>query len=261
VDAARDRIYCCDTLRQKLIAFDRSGKQQFSAAIEDLQAVAIDEKTGDIWCLEARAALSGELLVLDVTGNEKSRYPIAGLGISYSPSEDAFWVVGKSVVKINRDGQVLCTQPLFSSTFAFRGMVVDRERGGAWVLDDLRTPGNPFQSQLWKVTPDGKPTVVHKFAESTLPLSLICVDSQPWVVEASSTMSEPRKDSDIEHFDAEGKSLGTIPVPAQNITIGVQSGVIWAQTKDQLIQLNHSGRTERAIPNPNAAWCVQVLAF
>jgi thiol-disulfide isomerase/thioredoxin len=263
VDPKRGRLYYCDTMHQRLIALDRFGRQLFTSNVPDLHAAAVDERTGDVWCLSVNYLNTGELLVLDANGREKTRYPIAAFGLAFSPAEDAFWVVGKSIAKVSRDGKVHSTHALPEGAYTCTDVAVDRERGGAWVLENDHQDLPLSQWRLWKVSREGAATISHRFPEKTFPHSLACIEGKPWlaVIKNYSRSSNPKPEWEVQRFDRDGSPLSAIQVAASKIAEGVQTRTIWLQTKDAILRTDKDGKTLLTIPLPSGSRSVQIAAF
>jgi hypothetical protein len=263
VDPKRGRLYYCDTMHRRVVALDRFGRQLFASNVPDLHAAAVDERTGDVWCLTVHQLNTGELVILDANGREKTRYPIAAFGLAFSPAEDAFWVVGKSIAKLSRDGKVHSTHALPEGAYTFTEVAVDRKRGGAWVLEDDHPDVPRSQRRLWKVSREGAATIAHRFPEKTFPLSLACVEGRPWlaVIKNYTRRSNARPEGEVQRFDLDGSPLSAIQVPASKIAGGVQTRTIWLQTKDAVLRTDKDGKTLLTIPLPPESRSVQIAAF
>ncbi len=266
LDPERERIYACDTHNKRLVAFDRHGGQLFATSIPDLHGAAVDEKTGDVWCLAVSLLNSGELLILDPTGREKNRLPIAAFGLAYSPVDDAFWIVGKSIAKVNREGRVLSQHPLTAEGFTFTEVVIDRQRGGAWVLE-IDHPDRPRSTNsLWKVQSDGTATVTHLFPKVAMPRTLACINGQPWLAVMKNyrydvPLNQQNLTWELQRFDRKGELSNTLPLPALDIAVGVKTGNIWLKTKDSIIRIDENGAPQLTIPCKLDVEGVQLLAF
>jgi thiol-disulfide isomerase/thioredoxin len=262
LDPQRGRLYYCDTLHERVIALDRFGRQLFSSNVPDLHAAAVDERTGDVWCLAVKYLNTGELLILDAKGREKIRHPIAAFGLAFSPAEDAFWVVGKSIAKLSRDGKVHSTQTLPEGAYTFTDVAVDRERGGAWVLEDVHPDLPLSQRRLWKVSREGA-TIAHRFPEKTFPLCLACVEGRPWlgVVKNYTRRSNAKPEREVQRFDRDGSPLSAIQVSASKIALGVQTRTIWLQTEDAILRIDKDGNRLLTIPVPAESRGGKIAAF
>ncbi|MDB5335816.1 MAG: polymerase sigma factor, sigma-70 family, partial [Planctomycetaceae bacterium] len=266
LDLERERIYVCDTHHQHLLAFDRHGRQHFATGVLDLHAAAVDERSGDIWCLSVGQLNSGELLTFDSTGRAKDRWPIAAFGLAYSPVDNAFWIVGNSISKVTRTGKIVSSHPLPDGGYTFTDVVVDRQHGGAWVLEADHPDRPKSRYQLWRVQPDGKAAVTHTFPKTSMPRTLTSVDGQPWLAVMRNYKFGVPADKqnlswDVQRFDLQGTPTSTLPLPAIDIAVGQKTGTIWVRTKDNIIQIDKQGATLLTIPCLAERQPVQLLAF
>jgi len=263
-DASRERFFHCDSKRQRLLGFNRHGQQLLEVAIPDLHAATVDEHTGDIWCLTLTPSQSGELLILDPTGREKVRYPSKFDGIDYSPVDDAFWLVGPTIMKIDRDATIVARLPPQDRVLALVDVAADRKQGGAWVVEHDYQGRTGSRRQLWKVLADGSATTTYPFPENRLPRHLACIHGQPWLTVISNfTRARPRPTTEYEllRFSKEGLEPTTIPLAASVISIGQQTGAIWLRTPDGLVRIDAEGRPQKTIPLPSTTTTVELLAF
>jgi len=247
-DPQRDRCYFCDRSKQ-ILAMNRVGRRLFVSDVPDLHAAAVDEQTGDVWCLALRGLGSGELLILDSSGREKTRHPIAGFDIAFSPADDAFWIAGDGISRVNRDGEIVSRHPLPEGASTFAEIAVDRERGGAWVLE-LR--GQNDERRLWKVAPDGSASSVHRFPALTYPTGLIGINGGAWLTvfqrDPDAPAGVPRGKREIQRFDVDGTLTDSLPIPAVEITVGPQTGTIWVSDGEQILKIDRDGKTLLSIP-------------
>jgi len=75
----------------------------------------------------------GRLDVLSPAGKPVATYPVGGYDIVHSDVDDSFWVVGKKVTKIGKDGTILCQGEDEVSWLAVC-VSVDQTTGTAWVV-------------------------------------------------------------------------------------------------------------------------------
>jgi thiol-disulfide isomerase/thioredoxin len=261
IDPLRQRLYYCDTFHKRLVAIDGAGQERFASDIPALHAAAVDERTGDIWCLTAHHLNSGELIILDEAGREKARHPITAFGIGYSPTEDAFWLAGDAISKMNREGRVLSRHLLDDGRYTFTDVAIDRERGGGWVLE-LDHPDRPrSKRQLWRIAPDGAAIVAHEFPERILPRTLVCSDGAAWVAAMTnySRSDSAERQWSVQRFSNEGKPLSTLD--ARDIAVGLGTGALWIITGDQLCEIDTEGKKLLTIKLPTDIQSMQVAAF
>jgi hypothetical protein len=223
----------------------------------------VDERTGDVWCLTVRQLNTGELLILNANGQEKTRHPIAAFGIAFSPAEDAFWIVGKAIAKLGRDGKIQSTYPLPDGAYTFTDVAVDREHGGAWVLETGHPDIPLSQRRLWKVSREGTATIAHRFPEKILPRSLSCVEGRPWLAAMKNytRTSNSSPEWEIQRFDLDGTPLRALEIPAYQIAVGLQTRTIWLRTEAAIVQIDRDGNPLLTIPLSPESRSVQIVAF
>src|SRR5262245_25247901 len=111
VDWPRGRIYFRELAADRVNAIDLRGRLLFRADGVPAAAMAVDPKTGGLWCLVGHTIYSDETLVMDLTGQRTASYPISGYDIAYDSYSDGFWIVGREIIKLDRAGEVLWRRP------------------------------------------------------------------------------------------------------------------------------------------------------
>ncbi|WP_010586883.1 carboxypeptidase regulatory-like domain-containing protein [Schlesneria paludicola] len=263
VDSIRSRIAICDTWHKRLVVLDRFGRKHFETELPGLHAVSVDEQTGEFWCLALSILDSGELVVLDENGNERTRYPISAYGIEFSPADDAFWVVGKSLAKMTRDGKTVSVGQLSTGAYTFTDIAVDRTVKGAWVLEDDHPDLPASQLRLWRVQPDGTAQPTYRFPEKTLARSLALIGGRPWIATRLYDRSQVPTESEwsIQRFTTDGVPSELSELAASDVTKGAVSGAIWIRTKESLQRIERDGTVLKTISLPEKVKCMQILAF
>ncbi len=81
--------------------------------------------------------------VVSPAGQLLATYPIGGYDIAHSDRDDSFWVVGKTISRIGKDGKVLCRMADEVSWLAVC-VSVDQTTGTAWIVvrDNPTVPGS-----------------------------------------------------------------------------------------------------------------------
>jgi hypothetical protein len=261
IDAQRDRLYIYASNRSELIAFDRSGRQLFVTDVPDLYSFTIDERTGELWCLARNDNPAGELVILDSTGAEKSRYLMSAVELVFSPVDDAFWVTGEELQKIDRETKVLFRQPSPPESRA-RTLEVDRQQGGVWYIGGGAKDAKP----LLRMTREGEQLEAHQFAEGEFPMRICSTEQGLWVVVARPPAkgvklplsSIPRE---IQLFDRDGKFMKRLEIAAQGLTRCPKSQNLWLQTDGKLLKVDSTGQTLQTILLPENTRSVMALAF
>ena len=99
LDPERKRIYARELVERRITVVDLAGT--VTSRINEIKAssLAIDPKTGDLWCLVDNGTIDdGEIVVLNNKGISGSTLSMRGTDIVYNPDDEAFWVVGRDFV-------------------------------------------------------------------------------------------------------------------------------------------------------------------
>ena len=65
----------------------------------------------------------------------------------------------------------------------------------------------------------------------------------------------------VQRFDHDGAPMSAIKVPASHIAVGVQTRMIWVQTKEGILRIDQDGKTLLTIPLPAESRGVKMVAF
>ncbi|MGE5294753.1 MAG: M56 family metallopeptidase, partial [Solirubrobacterales bacterium] len=135
VDERRKTLWVVENVGDRLWHFDLAdGKLLHQVPLPRVKAVAVDTATGDVWTVSGdQVGDERPLRVVSPAGQLVATYPIGGYDIAYSDCDDSFWVVGKRVTKIGKDGKVLC-QLADEVSWLTVCVSVDQTTGTAWVV-------------------------------------------------------------------------------------------------------------------------------
>jgi prepilin-type processing-associated H-X9-DG protein len=152
VDEQRRALWVAENAGGRLWQIDLA-TGQIKRKIPGLRAsaVAVDPDTGNVWVVVAGELLSsGHIRVVSPAGQTVAEYQVPGFDITYSRHDDSFWVVGKTICRIGRDGKVLGKVPGEIPWMA-ASVSVDEKTGSAWVV--VRDHPNVPESrpELWAV--------------------------------------------------------------------------------------------------------------
>ena len=133
VDAARGRIYLCEQVNQRITAVDNSGRKLWHVAPIRAGALAVDPRTGNLWCCVGADLAHGETVVLDTTGREVTSFPFRGIDIAYDSRTDGFWLVGYGVTKLSREGNAIFQKP--HAGWACVSVAANPRDGSVWIIE------------------------------------------------------------------------------------------------------------------------------
>ncbi len=133
LDAARGRIYLCELVSHGVTAVDFRGRKLWQVAQIQADALAVDPRTGNLWCSVGEDLAHGETVVLDPTGQEIASFPFRGIDIAYDRRTDGFWLVGYGIAKLNHEGKVLFQKP--HEGWACVSVAVNPGDGSIWIVE------------------------------------------------------------------------------------------------------------------------------
>ena len=132
-DPTRGRIYVSEMAGNRVTAVDFQGRKLWQVGEISAKALAIDPKTGFLWCTTGHTLTHGETVVLDEKGREAASFPYRGVDIAFDPHTEGFWLVGNQITKLNRLGKVLFQQEC--EGWAFVSVAVNRTDGSVWTIE------------------------------------------------------------------------------------------------------------------------------
>jgi len=240
LDPERDRIYARELVGHRIIAVDFAG--MVTARINDINAhsIAIDPKTGDLWCLVGNGTIDdGEIVVLDNKGTARAHHPVRGTDITYNTDDEAFWAVGKDFVRIDRQGKELLKFPNLVTWTCASIAPIPRTRS-AWVVERRHPQVAGSRARLLRISARGE-ILQETERENWNPFGVACEPKTgvAWVVDAHKGLVRVPRDQD---------PLEPLPIPAMAIAIGSKSGQIWTATSEEVLRLDANGVAVVRIP-------------
>ncbi len=238
IDAARGRVYIVDPTGNRLTSLDLRGRKVWQAEGMNADALAVDPKTGHVWCTGGKNLVEGETVVLDADGAEVDSFPVRGIDIAYDPKADAFWLVGYGVVKLGRDGKELFRRP--REGWACVSVAADPGDGSVWFVERSHPDVARSANRLWHLDAAGGLLKVWPLGER----NAYGVAFEPragvaWVVSIG---------SDILRFASDGRELPSLPIQARSVTVGPTTGQVWAATEAEVVRIGPDGRIEARSP-------------
>ncbi len=244
---------------EKLEVIGHDGVRQFRVSIPNLQAVAVDEPTGDIWCLLAAYLNNGETVVLDAEGREKDRLPISGFTLRYSPSADGFWYIGDEAKLVTREGKVVARHALPTEAYTLSAIAVDGA-GGCYALETDTPSAVGSHNRLWRFDRQAKATQLAEFphykpdaAQYTLPRWLEVVGAEVWLgIQHATDKKDHSKDVWlVRRYDSSGKQLAEFEQHCRAAAADLSGESIWILGDGELIRFNKSGKPIERLDTPS----------
>ena len=222
IDAARGRIYLCEQVSHRVTAVDFHGRKLWQVAKINADALAVDPRTGNLWCSVGEDLAHGETVVLNADGQEVANFPFRGIDIAYDPHTDGFWLVGYGITKLSREGKVLFRKP--QEGWAYASVAPNPRDGSVWVVERAHPDVAGSMNRLWHLAADGSTIRKWDLGEKHI-FGVACepVTGTAWAVFLG---------SEILRFTADGKELPPLPVKARAISISPTTGQILGDHRD-----------------------------
>lgn len=231
IDAKHGRVIFRELVDHRVTGINFAGKTLFQTEIK-AGSLAVSPQTGDLWCLTGGAIGEGNTVVLGRNGARVHTYPISGFDLAYDSHDDAFWIVGKEVMKINQQGEVLFRGP--KAGWSYVSVAPNTHDGSAWVVE--RGLRDVLASANRLLLLDSKGGEVRRLElEGRTPFGVACdpETGAAWVVIL-------RKG--ILRVPVKGEPLPLLDFPAVSIAIGPDSGQCWIGTPNEVLRLDKEGK-------------------
>jgi hypothetical protein len=231
LDPTRGRVYICELVANRVTALDVRGRKLWR--IDDIQAdaLAVDPRTGNVWCSGGRDLVNGETVVLDPEGKELTSFPVRGIDIAYDPLTDGFWLVGYGITKLSREGKVLFHKP--REGWACVAVAVNGKDGSVWIVERAHPDVAKSVNRLWCLDANGE-VLQSKWLDKKRPFGVAC-DSRTgnaWVVNFG---------AELLGFTRDGRELPPLPVAAVAVAVSPTNGQIWVTTKTEILKVDETG--------------------
>ena len=253
LDPERNRIYARELVERRITVVDLAGT--VTSHINEIKAssLAIDPKTGDLWCLVDNGTIDdGEIVVLNNKGISGAHYPVRGTDIVYNPDDEAFWVVGRDFVRIDRQGKELVKFPNLVAWTCVSIVPILRTRS-AWVIERRHPQVAGSRARLLRISARGE--ILQEVERANWnPMGVACEPktSMAWVVDMHKGLIRVPRNQD---------PLEPLPIPALAIAISSTSGQIWTATENEILRLDAKGVVIVRIPFEKPSGQVWLAAF
>ncbi len=236
LDRRRGRIYFRENVGDRITALDFAGRKRWHVDNIDADTLAVDAQTGNLWCSCGRSTDTGETVVFDQDGNEIATYPYRAMDMAYDPNSDAFWLVGREILKLSRNGEVLFREP--SDGWCCNAVSVNPNNGRVWVAENYQM-GVP-DDRLSLRNPDG-----------SVARNVALGDEHVFVLEC-----DPRGGGaffggikmSLERVSPDGKRRKIGKFPATAVSVSPTTGDIWIATEEAVLRLDEAGNIKVTIP-------------
>jgi hypothetical protein len=213
--------------------------------------VAVDPRSGNLWCGIGRDLGQGETVVLDPDGNLVDSLPYRAYDIAYDPHAEAFWLVGQGIAKVNRAGDLLFRKPLQGWTYI--SVAVDPGDGSAWIAERAHPNYSGSLNRLWHLDARGEGI-----------RSTVLGDVTPWTVACdpkTGTAWLAVAGAGIRRFARDGQELASIPLGVVGLDVSRTTGRVWVATQMEIFQLDTTGAILTTTPLGEFSGQSRVAAF
>ncbi|QDU53909.1 M56 family metallopeptidase [Aeoliella mucimassa] len=237
IDRQRGRVYVCEPVSKRITAFNLAGTKIWQIDGINAECLAVDGKTGDIWCSGGNSLSSGETVVFNMDGFELPGFPHRAIDMAYDPHTDAFWLVGFEVVKLTREGTVLFREPV--NGWICASVSVDPNTGNAWIAERRHSQEADSRSHLWCRGPDG--TVRRELSLGADHLFVVECEPKSGDAFFSGYLTGLRRVS------LEGDPQQISQLNAKSIEFS-PVGNLWVTTTDAIQRIDEQGKVLESIP-------------
>jgi beta-lactamase regulating signal transducer with metallopeptidase domain len=232
LDPQQRRVYFRELVSHRVTAIDFMGRTMFEVDGIKATALAVDLKTGNLWCLTGGSLGAGETIVLDGNGRRTTTYPIDGFDIAYDSHDDAFWIVGPRARKVNRQGEVLCEGP--RAGWSFVSVASNPRDGSVWIAERKHPDVAGSVNRLSLLDRKGQALRKIELGDQG-PFGVAC-DPRTGMVWAVIWKKG------VLRVPVEGKPLPPLDISATSIAIGAATAQVWIATEEEVLRLDKDGK-------------------
>jgi DNA-binding beta-propeller fold protein YncE len=238
IDPPRARVYICELGANRVTALDLRGRRLWRVDDIGADALAVDPRTGNLWCAVGPNLAQGETVVLDPEGKEIAAFPVRGIDMVYDAHTDGFWLVGYGITKLSREGETLFHKP--REGWMCGSVAVDPTDGSVWIGERDHPDISRSANRLWHLDSRGAELQSMDLGKQD-PFAVACDPRTgiAWVVNLR---------SEILRITRDGRRLAPIPVAADAIAISPSRKHIWVTTRTEILQLDDDGNVIVRVP-------------
>src|SRR5207237_485061 len=153
IDPARERIYVRELVSHRITAFNLKGQKLWQLDKVYASALAVDEKTGNLWASGGESLKEGETGVFDPSRNEIAAYPFCEIDMQYDRHTDSFWLSGYEILNLGRGGEVRFRKPV--EGWCCASLDLNPKDGSVWIVEREHPDVPRSKNRLWLLNADG----------------------------------------------------------------------------------------------------------
>lgn len=232
-DPPRFRIYVRELVADRITALDATGRVLFQVEDVGVYALAVDPKSGNLWCLGGSGVAPHPTIVLDPRGARIAEYEVNGFDIAYSPFDETFWIADDDVTKIDRRGETIAVHPKEAGAWTRVSVAPDPRDGGVWVAERNHPEHKASKNRLLRL--DAQGTLVKKLELGKQDPFCVACDPETgmaWVVMYRNTLLR---------VPVDGDPLPPLAIAgAISVSISSRTG-IWVAAETQILKVERDG--------------------
>lgn len=220
-------------------AFTPQGKPAWKADAENVDNMAADPQSGNVWVLCYGGKSGGFVEIRNPAGAVQRRFDASGSEIAYSPAGRCFWLAGRKVQRFDADGKLVSEAPL-SFAFGARGMAVNPQDGTVWVIEGKHPQVYGSLNRILILSPDGQVLKEMDLGDTYgLSIALDTVRRVAWV----------QAGEGIRRISFDGQTLSELPVQG-HVCIEPDTGCAWVASRTGVYRIDPDGRCLWAKESP-----------
>lgn len=232
LDRRRQRIYIRENVADRITAFSTRGQKLWQIEQIAVGPLAIDEKTGNLWCGLGGNLNDGEIVVFDPQGRELAAYPYPSVELALDPLSSACWSTGTQTLKIGATGDVLFRQRV--DGWCWTSMSINPADGSVWLAEREHPDVANSKNRLWLLSADG--SIRHKVDLGTYKISVVRYSPQTgdaWIGSYK---------EGIRRVSADAQLSEPLALMASRIAISPTTGDLWGADADAVFRFDRSGQ-------------------
>jgi thiol-disulfide isomerase/thioredoxin len=251
IDRRRERIYVAENVARRIVACGFDGQKLWQIEQVEADALAVDEKTGNVWSSGGPLLNDGETVVFDPSGNEVAAFPFRAIDLAYDPHGDAFWLAGYEILKLNREGK-----PLFRKRvdgWCCASVSVNPTDGSVWLAERQHPDIPRSKNRAWLLGADGSVRREVQLGDFHL-CAIACVPrtGDAWAAGLG---------SGLRRISAAGEAGDAMPMRAYSVSVGRESADVWAANDQEVLKLDGAGKVLLRLAHPKPSQDSLLTAF
>lgn len=237
LDAKRGWVWVAENVGNRVLKYDLAGEQLLELPDKRATALAVDPKSGNLWVATSKGTIYGDAtLVIDPHGKTLHSFDVRGFDIAYDSADEAFWLAGPNLTKIDTNGKVIFNKQSIAA-WCSSSLAIDQTNGTAWVVVRKHPDVSRSRNELLAFDSNGKLLCFIPLGDNDHPfhVSIDRLDGSVWV----SLLRQG-----VERYTAKGGLVSKYAFPVLAAEADDKGG-LWVITPEKILKLNESGKVVR----------------